>query len=159
MVINDHDTVDTPAYPVFCNVREVAGVRLPHLPERVFLKCPAVTHGRVFCGFQVMVLDEPLDSAHADGCRDERACHKLAVDLCCVQPWEFRFQAVDLVHGGIRERACPSAVRAFFRHERVNPPFPVKGFPLGECPWLIVRRTAVRECERLLCDALIISVP
>lgn len=37
--------------------------------------------------------------------------------------------------------------------------FAVEGFPLGQRPWLAAHRAAVRECERLLCNALIISVP
>lgn len=58
---------------------DIAGVRLPHLPERILFKCPAVAHGWVFCGFQVVVFDKPLDGAHADCRGDERACHELMV--------------------------------------------------------------------------------
>ena len=105
------------------------------------------------------MLDKPLDGAHTHCCRYERACHKLAVYLRSVQSWEFRLQTIDLIHCGIWEGACPAAVRAFFWQECIDPSFAVEGFPLGQRPRFIVHCAAARECERLLCNTLIISVP
>lgn len=38
MVINDHDAVDPPALAVLCDIRQVTGIRLPHLAESVLFK-------------------------------------------------------------------------------------------------------------------------
>ena len=44
VVINDHDTVDPPALPVFGDIGEVTGICLPHFSKGVFLKSFPVPH-------------------------------------------------------------------------------------------------------------------
>jgi hypothetical protein len=81
MVIDDHDTVDPARFSIFRDVREIAGVRLPDLPEFIFLKCLAVTQVWISCGFEVIVADEALDGVHADSGRDKGITDEPFVDL------------------------------------------------------------------------------
>ena len=92
MVINNHDAVDSPALPVFRDIRKVTGIRLPHLPEGVLLKSLSVPQVWVSCRFQVMFLHKTLDSADTDRSGDEGLLHQVSVDLGGVKPWKGLFE-------------------------------------------------------------------
>ena len=103
MVVNDHNAVDTPAFSVFGDIRQVAGIRLPHFPEGIFLKSLTVLHAGVPGRFQVMVPDKTLDRADIDCGGDERILHKLFVDLGGIEPGESFLETENLLDGSIRE--------------------------------------------------------
>ena len=80
MVINDEDGIDPAELPVLRDMGEVAGVRLPHASESVFLKSLPVAHVRVTRRLQVIAADETLDGAHADGRRDVAVPDQLEIE-------------------------------------------------------------------------------
>ena len=159
MIVNDHDAVNAPAFSVFCDVRQVACVRLPHFPECIFLKSLPVFHVGIPGGFQVMVPDKTLDRADIDCGGDERILYKLFVDLGGVEPRECLLQAVDLLDGSVRQHPGGTFVRTLLWHQRVNPACLVEGDPFADGLWVVLEGGAVRQGQWLLCDPPVISIP
>ena len=159
MVVNDHDAVNAPAFSVFCDVRQVACVRLPHFPECIFLKSLPVFHVGIPGGFQVMVPDKTLDRADIDCGGDKRILHKLFVNLGGVEPRECLLKAVDLLDGSVRQHPGGSFVRTLLWHQRVNPACLVEGYPFADGLWVVLESGAVRKCQGFFRDPPVISIP
>jgi len=159
VVVNDHDAVDPAALPIFRDVREITGIRLPHLPEGVFFKSLPVLHVRVTGGFEAMAAYEPLYSTDADRGGDKGILHQLLVDLRGIEPGERFLKAVDLLNGSIGERAGGTLVRPLFWHQGVNAAGLVKGNPFTERLGAVLEDGAVRERQGLFGDAAVISIP
>ena len=121
MVINDHDAVDPPALSVLCDVREITGIRLPHLSERILLKSLPVTHVRVSCGFEVMFLHKSLDGTDTDRCRDKGLFYEVPVDLRGIQAGKGFLDPEDLLDSRIRQYTGGAFVRTLLRHEGTIP--------------------------------------
>ena len=159
MVINNHDTVDSPALPVFRDIRKVTGIRLPHLPEGVLLKSLSVPQVWVSCRFQVMFLHKTLDSADTDRSGDEGLLHQVSVDLGGVKPWKGLFEPVDFFNGRIRQYPGGPLVRAFLRHEGIDAAVLVEGHPLADGLGAVAEHGSVRQGKRILGDAPVVGVP
>ena len=66
MIVNDTDGINATGSTVFCDVREVTGVCLPHLSKSILLKGFSVLHRGIAGGFEVVMPYETLDCAYAD---------------------------------------------------------------------------------------------
>lgn len=96
VVIDDHDAVDAPRFPVFRDIRKITGVGLPDLSELVFLISLAVAQIRIPGRFEVIVADEPLDRIDADRSREKGFPYQVVVDLCGIHAGKFLFDPEDL---------------------------------------------------------------
>ena len=159
MVVNDHNAVDPPTFPVFCDIRQITGIRLPHFPKGILFKSLAVPHAWITCGFEVIMPDKALDSTNADRSRNERILHKLFVDLCGIEPGESLFQTVDLFYSGIREDPGSTFIRAFLWHQGIDPACLVKGYPFADGLGAVLENGSIRQGQWFFRDAAVISVP
>ena len=157
MVINDHDAVYPPAAAVFCYVRQVTGICLPHPAKGIFLKSFPVSYVRVARRYEVMLFDKPLDRTDAYCCREEILRHKMPVDLGGIECRECFLKAEYLLYGGVRKRLGGTLVRLFLRHEGFDTAILVKGPPFADRFGNVLEDRAVRQGERFFGDALVIS--
>lgn len=121
MVINDHDAAAPSALAVLSDIREITGICLPHLSERILFKSFSVTHVWIACGFEVMLFYKTLDSTDADGCRDEGFFDEAPVDLRGIQAGKGFLDPEDLLDSRIRQYTGGAFVRTLLRHEGTIP--------------------------------------
>ena len=159
MVINDEDGIDPAELPVLRDMGEVAGVRLPHASESVFLKSLPVAHVRVTRRLQVIAADETLDGAHADGRRDVAVPDQLEIDLRGVEPREILPELEDPGNSLIRKDTGGTFVRTCFGHEGINAASVVERHPFFQGLMVVYDNLSVRLGERFLRDPLVVLRP
>ena len=72
VVIDDHNHESAARPPIFAyDVGQICRTGLPHLPEARHFKGPALPDNDIARLVHVLFLEETLDSADADHCRDE----------------------------------------------------------------------------------------
>ena len=158
MVVNDHNAVDSPAFSMFCDMRQVTSIRLPHFSKGILFKSLAVPHAWIAGGSQVVVADKALDSANADGSRNEGILHKLFVDLCCIESGESLFQTVDLFYSGIRQDPGSTFIRAFLWHQGIDSACLVERDPFADGLGAVLVNGSIWQGQWFLRDAAVISV-
>ena len=159
MVVDDHDGVDAARLAVFNDVREIAGVGLPHSAECRLFKGFAVPHIGISRGLEVIAAYEPLDGADIDRGRDEAIPDKRPVNLCGVKARELLFEAENFLNCRVRQRSGSAFVRPRLRHQRIYSSLPVALTPSFQGFVLIGHRSSIRKGKRLFCDSLKVCLP
>ena len=149
MVIDDADSVDPATLAVLGDVREIAGICLPHAAESIFFEGFSVTEIKIAGAFEVIALDESLHGADADGSRYDALLYEFGMYLSGIEPWVVFFQLVDTFDRSIRKYTGRALVGALFRHQTIEAFAVVYRYPLLDGLRAVCYRGATRKSERL----------
>ena len=154
MVVNQHNGINTADAAILDDVGKIAGIRLPHATESVFLEGFPVTHIGISGTFEVVMLYESLDGADANGSRNKTILYKFMVDLRGIQAGVFVFEPVDFCDGFVGQGARGPFVGTDMGHKGVYTAIPVFGTPSFHCLVAICSGGTVRKHKRFFGNAL-----
>lgn len=157
MVVDDHDEVGPVGMTVFGDVGEIAGIGLPHAPEKGHLIGFPVFDGGVPGRPQVVFLEKALYGADTDRGIDIPLLQEHGVDHDTVDPRVLLTKLVGRGDGIFAQLPGDALIGPRSRKESVHPVFPIDAGPAFQGIGTVLVLRSIRALQRLLSDSPIVG--